>query len=199
MKYFYYIFLAFMVFSCKENKQNEPNDPTPVHSEHGTTMEDAGDSTKKKSLSPHTSSMVMIGEAHIHIDYSSPGVRDRIIFGGLLPYNAVWQTGAHMATWIETNKDLEFYGQLLKAGKYGFFTIPGKDEWTIIFNSNWDQHGKDEYNETEDILRFKVTPEITDNFKEHLEYQITKTNNSEGNISLAWEKVNVSFPFKIKL
>ncbi|MEB8329547.1 DUF2911 domain-containing protein [Flavobacteriaceae bacterium KMM 6897] len=199
MKYFYYIFLAFMVFSCKENKQNEPNNPTPVHSEHGTTMEDEGDSTKKKTLSPHTSAMVMIGEAHIHIDYSSPGVRDRIIFGGLLPYNAVWQTGAHMATWIETNKDLEFDGQLLKAGKYGFFTIPGKEEWTIIFNSNWDQHGKDEYNETEDILRFKVTPKITDNFKEHLEYQITKTNNSEGNISLAWEKVNVSFPFKIKL
>ena len=44
-------------------------------------------------------------------------------------------------------------------GKYGFFTIPSKDEWIIIFNSNWDQHGKDEYDEKDDVLRFAVTPE----------------------------------------
>src|SRR5690606_5145012 len=81
----------------------------------------------KKVLSPHTSAMGIIDGAHIHIDYSSPRVRDRIIFGGLVGYNTVWQAGAHKVTWIETNKDLVIGGETLPAGKYAFFTIPGKE------------------------------------------------------------------------
>lgn len=139
----------------------------------------------------------MIGDAHIHIDYSSPGVRDRIIFGGLLAYDQVWQAGAHMATWIETNKDLVINNKILPAGKYGFFTIPSKEEWTIVFNSNWNQHGKDEYDEKEDVVRFKVRPVISDEVTEHLEYQINKVNEKEGTISLSWEKVSIKFNFKV--
>jgi hypothetical protein len=152
---------------------------------------------EKKILSPHTSAMAMIGDAHLHIDYSSPGVRDRIIFGGLLPYNAVWQAGAHQATWIETNKNLTFAGKLLKAGKYGFFVIPNKEAWTVIFNSNWDQHGKDEYMENEDVLRFNVSPKMLENIQEHLEYKITKTSSSQGTISLSWEKQIIEFSFEV--
>ena len=98
----------------------------------------------------------MINGAHIHIDYSSPSVRNRIIFGGLLAFDEVWQSGAHNATWIETDYDLKINDKLLKMGKYGFFTIPSKDEWIIIFNSNWDQHGKDEYDEKDDVLRLSL-------------------------------------------
>jgi len=152
---------------------------------------------QKKILSPHTSSMAMIGGAHIHIDYSSPGVRGRIIFGGLLAYNQLWQAGAHKATWIETNKDLIIDGKVLPIGKYGFFTIPSRDEWTVIFNSNWDQHGKDEYDEKNDVLRFKVKPKKLNEIKEHLEYKVGKVSSNEGTISLAWEKVFVSFNFKV--
>ena len=101
--------------------------------------------------------MAIVGDAHIHIEYSAPSVRGRIIYGGLLAYGEVWQSGAHNATWIETNKDIIINENLLKAGKYGFFTIPNKDKWTIIFNKNWNQHGKDEYDESEDVLRFDVT------------------------------------------
>ncbi len=103
-----------------------------------------------------------------------------------------------MATWIETNKDLTIQGQELPKGKYGFFTIPSKDEWTIIFNSNWNQHGKDDYDVKEDIIRFKVKPTISDKIKEHLEYKVRKISDDEGSISLAWEKVTVSFDFKVK-
>ncbi len=142
--------------------------------------------------------MAMVGDAHIHIDYSSPGVRDRIIFGGLLAYDQIWQAGAHMATWIETNKDLQIDGKTLPKGKYGFFTIPSKDNWIIIFNSNWEQHGKDEYDEKNDVLRFKVTPKIFEEIKEHLEYKVTKTTDNSGTISLSWEKVLVEFPFEVK-
>ncbi len=139
----------------------------------------------------------MIGDAHIHIDYSSPGVRNRIIFGGLLAYDMVWQAGAHNATWLETNKDLMIDGKILPAGKYGFFTIPSKDEWTIIFNSNWDQHGKDDYNEKDDVIQFKVKPMISEEVTEHLEYKVNKVSDNEGSISLVWEKVSISFNFQV--
>jgi hypothetical protein len=116
----------------------------------------------------------------------------------LVGYDNVWQAGAHKATWIETNKDLMINGQLLPAGKYGFFTIPSKEDWTVMINKKWDQHGKDEYDEKEDVIRFKVTPKISEEITEHLEYKVNKKSETEGEISLAWEKVTISFPFKLK-
>jgi len=185
--------LTLLVLSCKtETKKADINE----HENHVTTSE-KDEAPKKKVLSPHTSTMAMIGDAHIHIDYSSPGVRGRIIFGGLVGYNNVWQAGAHNATWIETNEDLTIAGELLPAGKYGFFTIPSKEDWTIMINKNWDQHGKDEYDENDDVIRFKVTPSITDEIIEHLEYKVNKISETKGTISLAWEKVTIGFTFKV--
>ena len=183
--------LTISVLSCKnqEQKKGEHN-----HQETQTQQEDV---PKKKPLSPHTSTMAMIGDAHIHIDYSSPGVRGRIIFGGLVGYDNVWQAGTHNATWIKTNKDLIINGEMLPKGKYGFFTIPSKENWTIMINKTWNQHGKDDYNVNDDVIRFKVKPSISDKITEHLEYKVNKISETEGSISLAWEKVTISFPFKI--
>ena len=186
------LLIVFLIVSCKQ----ETKDVKEVVVEEKAS-ETSAQPDKKKPLSPHTSTMAMIGDAHIHIDYSSPGVRNRIIFGGLLAYDQLWQAGAHMATWIETNKDLIIDGKMLPAGKYGFFTIPSKEEWTIIFNSNWDQHGKDEYDKKDDVLRFKVKPIISDEVTEHLAYQVNKINNNEGTMSLSWEKVSIKFNFKV--
>ena len=83
------------------------------------------------------------------------------------------------------------------SGKYGFFVIPNEEEWTIIFNTNWDQHGKDEYDEKDDVLQFKVTPKISEEVQEHLEYKIIKTSDVSGTMSLSWEKVVVEFPFEV--
>lgn len=185
------IFLVTLIIGCKNREHTKDEH---FHQETKTSKEEA---PKKKVLSPHTSTMAMIGDAHIHIDYSSPGVRGRIIFGGLVGYDNVWQAGAHRATWIETNKDLSINGQILPKGKYGFFTIPSKGDWTIIFNKNWDQHGKDDYDEKEDVIKFKVTPNISEEITEHLEYKVNKINENEGTISLAWEKVTITFPFKL--
>jgi hypothetical protein len=184
---------AILFVSCKSQKKSEKKE---IQNEQKANQKLK--STKKKVLSPHATAMAMVGDAHIHIDYSSPGVRNRIIFGGLLAYDMVWQAGAHKATWIETNKDLIIEGKTLVAGKYGFFTIPSKDEWTLIFNTNWDQHGKDEYDAKEDVVRFKVKPIISENITEHLVYKVKKVNSGEGSISLAWEKVSLDFNFSIK-
>jgi hypothetical protein len=186
---FYLIFLSLLIFACKNNKQNQSGNQHQNHKMEKTS------SSSKKTLSPHKSAMAMIGDAHIHIDYSSPSVRGRMIYGGLLAYGEVWQSGAHNATWIETNKDIIINENLLKAGKYGFFTIPNIDKWTIIFNKNWNQHGKDDYNENDDVLRIDVTPEISEEVIEQLTYKVEGLNDKEGVISLSWEKVSVSFPF----
>jgi len=189
-----FVAISLLFVSCKnEAKQTEKNE----HENHA--LPEKAKEPKKKVLSPHTSAMEMIGDAHIHIDYSSPGVRGRIIFGGLVGYDNVWQAGAHNATWIETNKDLIINGEVLPKGKYGFFTIPSKEDWTIMINKNWNQHGKDDYDENDDVIRFKVTPSISEEITEHLEYKVNKVSETEGHISLAWEKVTISFPFKINL
>jgi hypothetical protein len=187
------LLIVFLIVSCKQ----ETKDVKEVVVEEKAS-ETSAQPDKKKPLSPHTSTMAMIGDAHIHIDYSSPGVRDRIIFGGLVGYDQVWQAGAHMATWIETNKDLIINGETIPKGKYGFFTIPSKGDWTVMINKNWEQHGKDEYDEKDDVIRFKVTPTISEEITEHLKYEVTKKNETEGTISLAWEKVKIEFPFVVK-
>jgi hypothetical protein len=184
--------LTLLIIGCKSETKKKVKDE---HQHHQTEKKET---SKKKVLSPHTYAMAMVGDAHIHIDYSSPGVRGRIIFGGLLAYDEVWQSGAHKATWLETNKDLLIEGKTLKAGKYGVFTIPSKGEWKVIFNTNWDQHGKDEYDEKDDVLRFKVTPELSDEITEHLVYKVEKTDDTQGSISLSWEKVTIRFLFQIQ-
>jgi hypothetical protein len=181
------------IVSCKDEKSSS-EEQKHNHSAETEKVEQS----KKKPLSPHTETMAMIGDAHIHIDYSSPGVRNRIIFGGLVGYDQVWQAGAHMATWIETNKDLIINGETLPKGKYGFFTIPSKGDWTVMINKNWEQHGKDEYDEKDDVIRFKITPTLSEEITEHLEYMVNKIDDKSGTISMAWEKVKLEFPFAIK-
>jgi DUF2911 family protein len=189
------IALILIVSGCKSETKEKMNSEMN-HEEH--QVEKTEETSKKKPLSPHTSAMSMIGDAHIHIDYSSPGVRDRIIFGGLVGYDSIWQAGAHMATWIETNKNLIIDGKTLPAGKYGFFTIPSKGDWTVMFNKNWEQHGKDEYDQNDDVLRIKVSPELSQNIQEHLDYKVIKNTDTSGSISLSWEKVKIKFPFEVQ-
>ena len=181
------IFLFLITLSCStSNNKNEG------HANHAISDKN------QNSLSPHTVAMAMVGGAHIHIDYSSPSVRNRIIFGGLLAYDEIWQSGAHNATWIETDHDLLVNGNKLKKGRYGFFTIPSRGDWTVIFNKNWEQHGKDEYDQKDDVLRFKVKPIILNDIVESLKYDVDEIDENNGLISLSWEKSKITIPFEIK-
>jgi hypothetical protein len=75
-----------------------------------------------------------VGLTDIEVDYSRPGVKNREIFGGLIPYGQVWRTGANAATKIIFSTDVKLNGTEIPAGTYALFTIPGEDEWTIIIN-----------------------------------------------------------------
>jgi len=195
MKNLIMLLLSIVVIGCGNDPKKSESQEAQVTHEHPATTTDT--TSTPKSLSPHTSTMVMINDAHIHVDYSSPSVRDRVIFGGLVGYNTVWQAGAHKATWIETNKDLMIKGKKLSAGKYGFFVIPGKEEWKVMFNTRWDQHGKDDYNEAENVLSLSVTPEELGEIQESLVYEITETSQKSGILILKWEKIKIEVPFEV--
>ncbi|HRI80771.1 MAG TPA: DUF2911 domain-containing protein, partial [Cyclobacteriaceae bacterium] len=82
--------------------------------------------------------------------------------------------------------------------KYGLFTIPGKEEWTFIFNKNWDQHLADNYDKTDDVVRFAVKPEVENTNQERLRYVIESESDTTGEIVFYWEKLEVSLPVKIR-
>ena len=138
-----------------------------------------------------------IGDAEIKISYHSPSVRGRIVWGGLVPFDKVWVTGAHMATSLEFSNDVMIGNKTVPAGKYALFTIPGKVEWFVIINKNWQQHLVDEYDPNEDIVRVKVKPEIEQVNQERLRYVIEGDTEKEGEIVLYWERLEVSIPFRI--
>ena len=196
MKNLIMLLISMVVIGCgNDPKQQKTQEMQETH-EHPAANADTSSATK--SLSPHTSTMAMINDAHIHIDYSSPSVRDRVIFGGLVGYNTIWQAGAHKATWIETDKDLLIDGKTLSAGKYGFFVIPGKEEWKVIFNTRWDQHGKDDFNEAENVLTLSVTPGELEEIQESLLYEITETGEKSGVLRMKWEKIKVEILFEVQ-
>ena len=109
--------------------------------------------------SPAASAYQKIGITDITVTYSSPSVNEREIWGGLVPYDEVWRTGANKATSIEFSTDVKVEGNEVKAGKYAIFTIPSEKEWTVIFSGNTEQWGSYNYKEEEDVLRIKVKSE----------------------------------------
>jgi hypothetical protein len=146
--------------------------------------------TSKKSIK--SMAFAIVNGDSIKINYHSPGVRKRIIWGGLVPYDEVWVTGAHDATTLEIGKAFVVGGKEIPAGKYAIFTIPGKSEWTVIINKHWKQHLATEYDEKDDVIRLKIKPKKNAH-TERLQYFITDNKNGKTTIAVAWEKVKISF------
>jgi hypothetical protein len=126
--------------------------------------------------------------AIVTIDYSQPSVKGRKIGSELAPYGEVWRTGANEATVFETSKDVKVEGKSLPAGKYGLYSVPGENEWVIIFNKTWKQWGT-QYKEADDALRVKVKPGKAASFTEKMTFAVNKN----GKVSLMWGDVQVDF------
>jgi len=141
---------------------------------------------EKKVLSPKATAT---GE-YVEVHYSQPSMRHRKIFGELVPYGEVWRTGANEATTFEVNRDVKVEGQALKAGKYGLFTVPGENEWTIIFNKTvkW---GAYSYKKEDDVLRVTVKPTKTAAPVEAFNISVGKND-----VVIKWE--NTSAAFKVQ-
>lgn len=193
MKNIYVIILTVIFTACSSSgeKKTETHSSDVDHSAHM-----AENNEQSKSKSPKQMAMANVGDNHIHIEYSSPSVRGRQIFGGLVAYGEVWVTGAHKATNINFQKDVMINETPIPAGKYGFFTIPGKESWTIILSQDWDMHLADDYNPENDVLRFDVVPVMLEKPVESLTYEVIETDDSSGKIKMSWADVSISFGVK---
>ncbi|HCE55829.1 MAG: DUF2911 domain-containing protein [Lutibacter sp.] len=140
--------------------------------------------------SPRKQATGKIGAATAIVDYGSPSVKGRTIWGELVPYGKVWRAGANENTTFSFDKDVKIGNTKIKAGKYGFFIIPNENkEWVIILNSKNDAWGSNGYNQELDVLRMDVKPINTETNQEALDYAI-----GEKEIVIKWAKVKIVIP-----
>lgn len=179
-----------------------------------------------KPIRPSQKASVMqtIGVTDITITYSRPPVKSRPIFGDapatmearakgeatldnqnerkagepIVPYNHVWRAGANEATLFQVTDDVLINGQPLKAGSYSMHTVPGKDEWTIIFNNDPGQWGSFSYDAAKDALRVKTKPQAAGDNQEWLVYTFDPVTDNSATVNLRWEKVRVPFTVEVK-
>ena len=147
--------------------------------------------------SPKETRSITIGFTTMSFEYNSVGIKGREIWGGLVPYGEVWRTGANKNTLFTVTDDVLINGQKLKAGSYGMHTIPGEEEWVIIFSNFSEAWGSYFYDENEDALRIKVTPEEMDSKYEWMKFSFSDYTNTSVDISLKWAHLKV--PFKVEI
>ncbi len=139
--------------------------------------------------------MQTVGLTDVTIMYNRPGVKGRVIWGGLVPYDEVWRTGANEATSITLTQPVKVDGKPLPAGTYSVHTIPGRTSWTVIFNKAAEQWGSYEYDKAKDALRIQVEPKPGPH-REWMEFSFTDVAHDNATVELAWEKLRV--PFRIE-
>lgn len=140
---------------------------------------------------------VQVGDATVTVNYGSPGKRGRVLWNGLVSYDIIWVSGSHWATAVEFSEDVMVGETSVPAGMYAFFTIPGRESWTLILNKNYDQHLAEDYEQAEDVVRIEVEPETLDEVVQRLTYEVEETAPGEGKISLMWDQLKVSMPFTV--
>jgi len=179
-----------------------------------------------KPIRPSQKASVMqtVGVTDITITYSRPPVKGRAIFADapatmearakgegtldnqndrkagepIVPYNHVWRAGANEATMFQITDDVLINGQPLKAGTYSLHTVPGKDEWTVVFNNDAGQWGSFTYDEKKDALRVKTKPQMVSDNQEWLAYSFDPVTDNSATVNLRWEKVRVPFTVEVK-
>ncbi|MCH4824054.1 DUF2911 domain-containing protein [Gramella lutea] len=127
--------------------------------------------------------------------YSRPQKRNREIFGKLIPYGEVWRTGANEATELTLYKKMKVADEVIDAGTYTLYTIPGETEWTVILNSKTNTWGAYEYSEKEDKVRITVPVRQAPNTIESLSMAFQESGDG-ADLLIGWDESYVKVPFK---
>ena len=143
-------------------------------------------------LSPRGSITQWVGNTYVTISYERPAVREREVFGSLVPYGQLWRTGAGYCTQISVDQPVKIGNERIEAGRYSLFTIPGKDEWVVILNADTTLYGTYGYNTDKDVIRFLAKPEKTGRFYESLTIDIDVVPN-DAVVYLSWANTQISF------
>jgi tetratricopeptide (TPR) repeat protein len=136
------------------------------------------------------------GLGMISIKYYRPNTKGRKIFNGMEPYGRVWRTGANNATIIKLTDTIMMENHTIAPGSYSLFTIPDASEWTVILNKNAEQWGAYDYDEKQDLLRFKVKPAKLDRKIETLTIQFADMVPETGLLQILWENTAVNIHLK---
>ncbi len=151
-----------------------------------------GQQIKTPRPSPDAAVSQIIGITEVKIDYSSPGVKGRKIWGELVPFGKIWRTGANEVTSITFSDPVKVNENNLPAGTYGIHTVPGENEWEIIFSKDTKVDASSNFNKEKEILRIKAKPE-EHHFMERMTFLFTDATDNSVNVNLLWDKLKVSF------
>jgi len=151
-----------------------------------------GQQIKTPRPSPDATVIQFVGVTEVKIDYSSPGVKGRKVWGELVPFGEIWRTGANEATTITFSDVVKVNGNELPAGTYGLHTIPGENEWEFIFSKDTKIDGSSNFNKDNEVLRIKAKPE-EHHFMERMTFLFTDVTDISASVNLLWDKLNVSF------
>lgn len=134
--------------------------------------------------------------SYIKLEYSRPAVKDRTIFGDLIPYGEVWRTGANAVTKITFGEDVEFAGHSVAEGTYALYTIPGEEEWKVILNKGVDNWGAGGFDEKENVLEVSVPAQQVERAQESFSMSLEDLTKNSGNLLIAWSDIAVEVPIK---
>jgi hypothetical protein len=151
-----------------------------------------GQQLKTPRPSPEATVIQFVGVTEVKIDYSSPGVKGRKIWGELVPFGEIWRTGANEATTITFSDAVKINGNELPAGTYGIHTIPNENEWVFIFSKDTKIDGSSNYDKEKEVLRVKAKPE-EHHFMERMTFLFADVTDNSASVNLLWDKIEVSF------
>jgi hypothetical protein len=156
----------------------------------------AGAQNQMPQPSPLAKVSQTVGYTDITVEYSSPGVKGRKIFGGLLPFGELWRAGANRATKLTVSQDVTVANTPIPAGTYSIFLIPNKAGATFIINKDFNQGGTANYKKELDVVRVEVKTQAITN-RERLAYGFSDFNDGQINLDLDWEKSRFTLPMKL--
>ncbi|HWZ16087.1 MAG TPA: DUF2911 domain-containing protein [Mucilaginibacter sp.] len=162
----------------------------------GTTLTADAQAPRIPEASPTQTIIQDFGLGKVTITYSRPSVKGRVIFGGINPYGQVWRTGANAATTITFSENVIVEGHSVPAGTYSLFTIPDKNEWTVILNKTAKQWGAYSYKEADDLLRFTVKPIYLAEKRESFTIQFANVTTSSADMHIVWDHTEISVHLK---
>lgn len=137
-----------------------------------------------------------VGLTDFSVEYSSPGVKKRVVFGQLVPYDKPWRTGANATTKLTASREFTFGDKKVPAGTYAIYMIPGKASWTVALSSQLDAMGNDGFDAAKDVARISVKPSPI-KMRERLTFLFSATTDDNARLELEWEKVRVAIPLAV--
>lgn len=140
-----------------------------------------------------------IGFTEVEVEYYRPNVRDRKIFGGLVPFGEIWRTGANQATTIEFSDPVKFGGVKVDTGTYALFTIPGEKEWTVVLNSDAAQFGAYDHDKEKDVASIQVPVMQSAEKVESFTISFQNVVANKAHLVLAWDKTVVKVEIETEL